>query len=143
MKQVVATADAPPALGPYAQGIRAGDMIFVSGQLPMDPRTGRISSGSIGEQTEQVLSNIRAIVEEAGAAMDDIVKITVYLKDLNDFEEMNRVYAIFFPPTDNPFAATLPPARSTVEVARLPRDASIEMDAIAVLTPRSIDFEVY
>ncbi len=143
MKQVIATADAPPAIGPYAQGIRAGDMIFVSGQMPYNPRTRRIVSGGIGEQTEQVLSNIRAVVEEAGASMDDIVKITVYMKDLNEFDEMNRVYSIFFPTTDNPLATTLPPARSTVEVSRLPRDAQIEMDAIAVLTPRSLDFDPY
>lgn len=143
MKQVIATADAPPAIGPYAQGIRAGDMIFVSGQMPYDARTRRIVSGGIGEQTEQVLSNIRAVIEEAGATMDDIVKITVYLKNLDDFDEMNRVYAIFFPSTDNPLAATLPPARTAVEVARLPRDVGIEMDAIAVLTPRSLDFDIY
>jgi 2-iminobutanoate/2-iminopropanoate deaminase len=143
MKQVIATVDAPPAIGPYAQGIKAGDMIFVSGQIPLEARTRRIVSGGIAEQTEQVLSNIRAVVEEAGASMDDIVKITVFLKDLNDFDEMNRIYSMFFPSTDNPLSTTLPPARSTIEVSRLPRDVSIEMDAIAVLTPRSLDFEIY
>ena len=143
MKQVIATVEAPPALGPYAQGIKAGDMIFVSGQLPLDPKTRRMIPGGIGAQTEQVLENIRAILEEAGATMDDLVKITVFLKDLNNFEEMNRVYSMFFPSTSNPLAPTLPAARSTVEVSRLPHDADIEMDAIAVLTPSNYDPEPY
>ena len=139
MKQVIATVDAPPAIGPYAQGVRAGDTIYVSGQLPLDPKTRRMITGDIAAQTEQVITNIRAIVEEGGASMDDIVKITVFLKDLNDFDEMNRVYAMFFPDVDNALSQTLPPARSTVEVARLPRDADIEMDAIAVITHGYID----
>lgn len=143
MKQIIATVEAPPALGPYAQGVRAGDTIYVSGQLPLDPKTRRIVGGGIAAQTEQVLINIRAIVEEGGGTMDDIVKITVYLADLDDFDEMNRVYALFFPDVENILAQTLPSARSTVEVSRLPHDAAIEMDAIAAITPGYTDIEAY
>jgi 2-iminobutanoate/2-iminopropanoate deaminase len=135
--------DAPPAIGPYAQGIKAGDLVFVSGQLPLDPKTRRMVTGGIAAQTEQVLENIRAIVEEAGGSMDDLVKINIFLKDLNNFDEMNRIYSMFFPSTENPLAPTLPPARSTVEVSRLPRDVDIEMDAIAVITPHIYDPELY
>ncbi len=143
MKQVIATVEAPPAIGPYAQGIRAGETIYVSGQLPMDPKTRKIIDGDIAAQTEQVLINIRAIVEEGGGTMDDIVRIGIYLTNLDDFEEVNRVYTMFFPTIDNALTETLPPARSTVEVSRLPRDAQIEMDAIAVITPGYSGFDVY
>lgn len=143
MKQVIATVEAPPALGPYAQGIRAGETIYVSGQLPMDPKTRRLIDGDIAAQTEQVLTNIRAIVEEGGGTMDDIVRITIYLTNLDDFDEVNRIYTMFFPTIDNALTETLPPARTTLEVSRLPRDAQIEMDAIAVITPGYSGFDVY
>ena len=143
MKQVIATVEAPPALGPYAQGIRAGETIYVSGQLPMDPKTRKIIDGDIAMQTEQVLTNIRAIVEEGGGTMDDIVRITIYLTNLDDFDEVNRIYTMFFPTIDNALTETLPPARTTIEVSRLPRDAQLEMDAIAVITPGYSGFDVY
>ena len=143
MKQVIATVEAPPALGPYAQGIRAGETIYVSGQLPMDPKTRRLIDGDIAAQTEQVLTNVRAIVEEGGGTMDDIVRITIYLTNLDDFDEVNRIYTMFFPTIDNALTETLPPARTTLEVSRLPRDAQIEMDAIAVITPGYSGFDVY
>ena len=143
MKQVIATVEAPPALGPYAQGIRAGETIYVSGQLPMDPKTRRLIDGDIAAQTEQVLTNIRAIVEEGGGTLDDVVRITIYLTNLDDFDEVNRIYTMFFPTIDNALTETLPPARTTLEVSRLPRDAIIEMDAIAVITPGYSGFDVY
>ena len=126
MKTIIATPDAPPALGPYAQGVRVGDTVYVSGQLPLDPKTKQLIGGSIAVQTEQVLKNIRAILEEGEATMDDIVKLTIYVNNLDDFDEVNRVCEIFF--------KNLPPARSTIEAARLPKDAVIEIDAIAVVS---------
>ena len=132
MKEIIATPDAPAALGPYAQAIKVNDMIFVSGQLPINPKTNALVGNSITEQTEQVLLNLRAILEEAAANLDDIVKINIYMIDLNDFDEMNRIYQLFFPNTA--VSTNLLPARATVQVARLPRDAQIEMDAIAVIT---------
>jgi 2-iminobutanoate/2-iminopropanoate deaminase len=145
MKQIIATVGAPPAIGPYAQGVKVGDTIYVSGQLPIEPKTGRLVTGSIGAQTERVLLNLRAIIEEGGATMEDIVKITIYLKDLSNFEEVNRVYQLFFPYSDDPtsLSQSLPPARATVEVSRLPKDAEIEMDAIAVLSHGYNDPEIY
>ena len=132
MKTAIATPDAPPALGPYSQGVKVGDSIYVSGQLPLDPKSGQIVSGGIGAQTEQVLLNIREILEEAEASLKDVVKITIFLKDLSNFAEVNRVYEMYFPNTE--FNPIVPPARSTVEVSRLPRDAQIEIDAIAVIS---------
>lgn len=145
MKEIIATIDAPPAIGPYAQGVKAGDTIYVSGQLPIEPKTGRLISGTIAAQTERVLLNIRAIVEEGGASLEDVVKITVYLTDLDDFDEVNRIYKLFFPYSDDPnsLSQSLPPARSTVEVSRLPKDAEIEMDAIAVVSHGYIDPDAY
>jgi 2-iminobutanoate/2-iminopropanoate deaminase len=145
VKQIIATVDAPPAIGPYAQGVKVGDMVFVSGQLPVDPKSGRLVTGSIAAQTERVLMNIRAIIEEAEASMEDIVKITIYLKDLSNFDEVNRVYQLFFPYSDDPnsLSQSLPPARATVEVSRLPKDADIEMDAIAVISHGYVDSELY
>ena len=140
-KQIIATADAPPALGPYAQGIKIGDTVYVSGQLPVDPRTRQLIGGTIAAQTERVLLNIRAILEEGGASLDDVVKITIFLKDLSHFDEVNKVFAMFFPIGEN--SRSLPPARSTVEVARLPRDAAIEMDAIAVISSGYVDLEIF
>ena len=141
MKEIIATPDAPAALGPYAQAIKVNDMIFVSGQLPINPKTNALVTGSITEQTEQVLLNLRSILEEASATLDDIVKINIYMVDLDDFDEMNRVYQLFFPNTE--VSTNLLPARATVQVARLPRDAEIEMDAIAVITHDSYAPELY
>lgn len=140
-KKVIATPDAPPALGPYSQAIRVNDTIYVSGQLPMDPKTRQLINGSIAAQTERVLLNIRAILEEAEASLEHVVKMTIYMNDLSQFDEMNRVFGLFFPTSEH--SQTLPPARSTVEVSRLPRDAAIEMDAIAVVTSGYADFEIF
>lgn len=124
MKSVVATEKAPAAIGPYSQGIRAGKVVFTSGQLPADPETGILASGA-AEQTRRSLQNVRAVLEAAGAKMEDIVKVTVFLKDMGDFSSMNAVYAEFFPSEY--------PARSAVEVARLPKDALVEIEAVAVV----------
>lgn len=122
-KQIIATDAAPPAIGPYSQAVRAGDFIFVSGQLPMDPETSKLIDGDIAAQTERVLENMLAILRSAGADFSHVVRATVYLADINDFAAMNEVYARY--------AGDGPPARVTLEVARLPRDARIEIDAIA------------
>ncbi len=123
-KQVIATNDAPKAIGPYSQAIRANGFIFVSGQTPIDPATQQLISGTVGEQTERVLRNIEAILKQAGSSMAKIVRCGVFLKDMNDFAAMNEVYATFFP--------TDPPARSTIQAARLPKDCQVEIDAIAL-----------
>lgn len=125
MKQEVKTERAPQAIGPYSQAILAQGFIFVSGQIHLNPKTGEMVSGSIKEQTKQVLENIKAILEAAGSSLDNVVKTTVFLQDMNDFASMNEVYATYFRP---PY-----PARSTVQVARLPRDARIEIEAIALV----------
>jgi 2-iminobutanoate/2-iminopropanoate deaminase len=125
-KQVITSTLGPPAAGQYSQAVRAGNLVFVSGQIPLDPSTGTlIEDKSIRAQTHRVLSNLQAIVSAAGASLDNVVKTTVFLKDMNDFAEMNAVYGEFF--------RFLPPARATVEVARLPRDVSVEIDCIAVI----------
>ena len=125
-KTVITTPLGPAAIGPYSQGIRTGNLIFLSGQIALDPSTGKlIDSADIGSQTRRVLLNIQGVLSAAGASMDNVVRTTVFLKDMNDFAAMNAVYAEFF--------QTTPPARSTVEVSRLPRDAAIEIDCIAVL----------
>ena len=122
-KEVVSTAKAPAAIGPYSQAIRVGNLLFVSGQSPLDPGTGEIVVGDIRAQTRQVLTNLSAIVEAAGSSLARVAKTTVYLRDLSEFAAMNEVYAEFF--------GSEPPARATVQVARLPRDAAVEMDLIA------------
>ncbi|MGB9181639.1 MAG: RidA family protein [Pyrinomonadaceae bacterium] len=124
MKKIVQTDDAPRAIGPYSQAIRAGDLIFTSGQIPIDPQTGEFVAGGIAEQTEQVLLNLAAVLETAGSGLDRVVKTTVFLADMDDFAAMNEIYGRFF--------ASEPPARSTVEAARLPRNARVEIDAIAL-----------
>ena len=125
-KSVIFSSSAPAAIGPYSQAIRAGNILFVSGQIALDPAVGTvIDDKSIGAQTRRVLQNIQAIVTTAGASLENVVKTTVFLKDMNDFAEMNAVYAEFF--------GSAPPARATVEVSRLPRDVSVEIDCIAVL----------
>jgi len=125
-KQVVSTSLAPSAIGPYSQGIRAGDLLFVSGQIPIDPATGQlIEDRDIQAQTRRVLQNIIAIVIAAGGSADNIVKTTVFLRDMGDFAAMNAVYGEFF--------RLRPPARATIEAARLPRDVSVEIDCIALI----------
>ena len=125
MKEIIATDQAPRAIGPYSQAVRAGNMVFASGQIPIDPATGEFVPGGIVEQTEQVLRNLTALFAAAGVEMNQIVKTTVFLVDMNDFTAMNETYAKFF--------AENPPARATVQAARLPRDARVEIEAIAVI----------
>jgi len=122
-KEVISTANAPAAIGPYSQAVRAGNLIFVSGQIPIDAGTGQLVRGDIGTQTQQVLENLAAILEAAGSSLAKVVKTTVYLRDLGEFGRMNEMYAKFF--------GENPPARATVQVARLPRDAAIEIDVVA------------
>ena len=122
-KEAIRTAAAPAAIGPYAQAIRAGNLLFVSGQIPLDPATGQLVDGDIAVQTERVLKNLAAILEAAGSSLARVLKTTVYLRDLEDFGKMNAVYARFL--------GENPPARATVQVARLPRDAAVEIDLIA------------
>lgn len=126
LKQVITTPLAPAAIGPYSQGIRAGSLLFVSGQIPIDPATGAlIEAKDIQSQTRRVLENIKEILSSGGAAIDNVVRTTVFLKDMNDFSGMNQVYAEFF--------REAAPARATVEVARLPKDVAVEIDCIAVM----------
>ncbi|NCB52620.1 MAG: RidA family protein [Clostridia bacterium] len=124
MKSIIATDSAPAAIGPYSQGVKAGGLIITSGQLPIDIKTGAFPLG-IEAQTEQSLTNCRCVLEAGGAAMKDVIKTTVFLRDMNDFAAMNRVYAVFFPDSY--------PARSAVEVARLPKDALVEIECIAII----------
>lgn len=123
MKQVLATEQAPAAIGPYSQGIVAGETVYVSGQLPLDPATGAFPEG-IAAQTAQSLKNIQAILAQQGMTLANVVKTTVFLADINDFAEMNKVYGEFF---TQPY-----PARSAVQVAKLPKDAPLEIECIAV-----------
>lgn len=124
MKQIIETKDAPQAIGPYSQAVRAADFVFASGQIPIDPQTGEFVAGGVAEQTQQVLKNLSALLEAAGTGLERVVKTTVFLADMNDFAAMNEVYGKFF--------AENPPARATVEAARLPRDARVEIEAIAL-----------
>ena len=124
MNKILNTANAPAAIGPYSQGVQCCNMVFVSGQLPFVPETGALLEGSVGEMTVQSMKNIEAILAEAGCTLADVVKTTIFLKDLNDFAEVNAAYATFFPEN--------PPARACVQVAKLPRDAKVEIEAIAV-----------
>ena len=125
MKEAIVATRALKAIGAYTQAIRAGDFVYVSGQIPVDVATGIVGTGSIGDQTHQVLRNLGAILAAAGASFDHVVKTTVYLADLGDFAAMNEVYATYFPAP--------PPARATLQAARLPRDARIEIDLVAYL----------
>lgn len=124
MKEIVKTENAPDAIGPYSQAVKANGFIFCSGQIPLDPRTGRFVEGGIQEQTEQVLRNLMAVLEAAGSGLHRVVKTTVFLSNLNDFGAMNEVYGRFFDENC--------PARSTIEAGRLPRDARVEIEAIAL-----------
>ncbi|KPK73207.1 MAG: reactive intermediate/imine deaminase [Phycisphaerae bacterium SM23_30] len=124
-KQKVDTDKAPAAIGPYSQAINTGPLVFVSGQLPIDPATGSLIDGDIQEQTRQVLQNLKQVLNAAGSSLDKIVKTTVFIKDMNSFPQMNQAYAEFFP--------DVPPARACVEVARLPKDVQIEIEAVAIV----------
>ena len=124
MKEIIATDKAPKAIGPYSQAVRANGFIFLSGQIPLDPGTGQLIEGDVVAQTERVLQNIDAVLKASGSGLEYVVKTTVFLKDMADFTRMNQVYALFF--------SSNPPARSTVEAARLPRDVLVEIDVIAL-----------
>jgi 2-iminobutanoate/2-iminopropanoate deaminase len=123
MKSIVSTHAAPQAIGPYSQAIVWNGMVFVSGQIPLDPKTGTVVAGGIVEQTERVLTNLREVLTAADSSLAAVVKTTVFLKDMGSFAQMNEVYSRYFPEN--------PPARSTIEVARLPRDVSVEIECIA------------
>lgn len=124
-REIVKTGAAPAAIGPYSQAIKAGGMVFLSGQIPLDPKSGEMVAGDIQVQTRQVLANLKAVLTAAGGSLDRVVKTTVFLTSMDDFPKMNEVYGEFF--------STTPPARSTVEVRRLPRGAAVEIEAIALL----------
>jgi 2-iminobutanoate/2-iminopropanoate deaminase len=124
VKEVIATEKGPKAIGPYSQAIKANGFIFTAGQVAFDPATGQLVEGDVSKQTVRVLENLKAVVEAAGSSLDRAVKATVYLKDMGDFAAMNEVYARYF--------ATNPPARSTVEAARLPRDTRVEIDLVVL-----------
>jgi 2-iminobutanoate/2-iminopropanoate deaminase len=123
MKKTVHTSDAPPAIGPYSQAVEAGGFLFVSGQIPLDPKTGNLVHGDVRVQTRQVMENAKAILAAAGCGMDRVVRTTIYLKNIGDFAAVNEVYAGYFPSD--------PPSRATVEVSSLPKGATVEIDFIA------------
>ena len=124
-KEVIQTDKAPKALGPYSQAIQAGNLLFLSGQIPIDPATGELVKGDIADKTRRVMENIKAVLESQGLSMEDVVKSTVFLKNINDFGRFNETYATYF--------GSAPPARSTVEVSRMARDADIEIEMIAMV----------
>ena len=126
MRQRVQTDKAPAAIGPYSQAIKAGGFVFVSGQIPTDPETGEFVTGGITEQTDRVLRNLKAVLEAAGSSLDQVVKTTVFLADMKEFSGMNEVYATYF--------TEPPPARATVAAAGLPRDARVEIEAVALVS---------
>lgn len=123
--EIISTDKAPAAIGPYSQAVKAGNNVFTSGQIPINPSTGQLVLGSIEEQTRQVLDNLKAVLNAAGVGLENVVKITIFIKNMNDFAAINSVYAEYF---KAPY-----PARSCVEVARLPKDVGIEIEAVAVL----------
>jgi len=124
MREVISTPEAPKAIGPYSQGVRANGLVFTAGQVAFDPKTQQIVDGDISAQTERVMQNLSAILTAAGCGMQDVIRSTVFLKNMDDFAAMNAVYSKYF--------STAPPARSTVEVSRLPKNALVEIDMIAV-----------
>ena len=124
-KRIIATDKAPKAIGPYSQGVLAGDFLFVSGQIPIDPKTNQIIEGDIALQTKQVMENIKGILESGGASMNNVVKATLYIKDMDEYGRINEVYSAYL--------GNAQPARSTVEVKRLPKDVRIEIDVIALV----------
>ena len=126
MRQRIQTENAPAAIGPYSQAIKAGGLVFASGQIPTDPETGEFVAGGIAEQTERVLKNLAAVLEAAGSGLDQVVKTTVFLADMKEFPGMNEVYATFF--------SEPPPARATVAAAGLPRGARVEIEAVALVS---------
>lgn len=123
VKSIVSTTKAPAAIGPYSQAVKVGNLIFVSGQIPLDPESGKIVEGGVIEQTKRVMSNLEAILSETGAGLESIVKTTLYIKSMDDFPVVNDIYGSYF--------TKEPPARSCVEVNRLPKDALVEIEAIA------------
>ena len=125
VKERIQTNRAPQAIGPYSQAVKANGLVFVSGQIPIDPKTGQFIAGGIAEQTEQVMKNLAALLEAAGSGLDCVMKTTVFMADMEEFAVMNEIYGRFF--TDDP------PARATVQAARLPRDARVEIEAIALV----------
>ena len=126
MRQPIKTENAPAAIGPYSQAIKANGFVFVSGQIPIDPQTGEFVTGGITEQTARVLKNLTGVLEAAGSSLEQVVKTTVFLADMKEFSSMNEVYKDFFP--------SAPPARSTVAAAGLPRDARVEIEAVALVS---------
>lgn len=124
-KKVISTTAAPAAIGPYSQAVAANGLVFCSGQVPLDPETGELLSGSIAEETQRCMRNLEAVLKEAGSALDSILKTTIYVTDMNDFAEVNEAYGSFF--TD------APPARATVGVAALPKGARVEVECVAAL----------
>jgi len=125
VREPVSTSAAPAAIGPYSQAIKAGDFLFASGQIPLDPATGTLVTGGIAEQTHQVLKNLGGVLAAAGIGFDKVVKTTVYLSDMADFAAVNEIYATYFPQPA--------PARATIQAARLPRDVKVEIDLVAYL----------
>jgi 2-iminobutanoate/2-iminopropanoate deaminase len=124
MKEIISTKDAPAAIGPYSQAVRAGGFVFLSGQIPLDHATGQMTTGDIAAQTERVMKNLGAVLQAAGCSFDDVVRTTIFLTNLADFQLVNETYGRFFRST--------PPARATVQVAALPRGANVEIDAVAI-----------
>ncbi len=124
MREVIATNDGPKAIGPYSQAIKASGLVFLSGQIPLDPATQQLISGDVAAQTDRVLQNLTGILKAAGSSLERVVKTTVFLKNMSDFTAMNEVYGRYF--------TAAPPARSTVEVSRLPKDVLVEIDVIAL-----------
>jgi 2-iminobutanoate/2-iminopropanoate deaminase len=123
VREIITTNSAPKAIGPYSQAVKAGGMVFVSGQIPIDPKTGEVVQSDIKTQAKLVMENAKAIITSAGCSMSDVVRATIYLKNMSDFVSVNEVYGSYFPVD--------PPARATVEVSRLPKDVAVEIDFIA------------
>src|SRR5437870_9473724 len=124
MKKIISTSEAPAAIGPYSQAARSGNLLFCSGQIPLDPKSGQIVTGDIGAQTRRVLDNIAALLKAEGLVFDNVIKTTIFLTDLGDFQTVNEIYGSYFKQS--------PPARSTVQVSALPKGAKVEIEAIAV-----------
>ncbi len=125
-RQIISTTEAPSAIGPYSQAVQAGGMLFVSGQIPIDPASGELVQGGVEAETRQVLNNLKAILEAAGSSLEKVVKATLFIADMNQFGTINAIYAEYF--------QTDPPARACVEVARLPKDVQIEIEAVALVS---------
>jgi len=125
LKKIISTTSAPAAIGPYSQAVQVGDMLYLSGQIPLNPQSMEVEVDDVAAQTEQVMTNVKAVLAAAGATLENVVKCTIFLKDMNDFATVNEVYGKYF--------AENPPARSCVEVARLPRDVKVEIECIAKL----------